>query len=167
MPLPPPPAAAFSITGNPYFCAVSLASASDGSGSTVPGTIGTPASTAARRALVFDPITSIASAACRGFQHHRIAKLVSSLRRLIKRRERFYSSRNNRNAGFNRGPPCARFRSHNLHRFRRLPRLSTSPDSQTCQQSSSPHQKTGAVLQFPEQSERRLQPRPAVRSFSI
>ena len=32
------------------------------SGSTVPGTIGTPASTAARRALVFEPMISIASA---------------------------------------------------------------------------------------------------------
>ena len=57
--MPPPPAAAFSMTGKPMRSASRASAASSASGSSVPGTTGTPAATASRRAAVFSPISSI------------------------------------------------------------------------------------------------------------
>ena len=61
MPLPPPPNAAFTSSGNPTRSACFLAwRMSTGSG--VPGTIGTPLRSATRRAAALSPMISIASA---------------------------------------------------------------------------------------------------------
>ena len=65
MPLPPPPATAFTISGYPMAAAMAAASASvrdASSGSLVPGTTGTPARMAVSRAAVLLPIRRIASA---------------------------------------------------------------------------------------------------------
>ncbi len=59
--MPPPPAAALSMTGKPISSAIRRASSGSATGSTVPGTTGAPASRTARRALVFEPINSMAS----------------------------------------------------------------------------------------------------------
>ena len=61
MPLPPPPAAAFSITGKPMPLAISTASSGVGMASQWPGTVGTPASLAARLAMILSPISLITS----------------------------------------------------------------------------------------------------------
>ena len=59
MPFPPPPKAAFTSSGKPMRSACFLACfASTGSG--VPGTIGMPLASAARRAAALSPIISIA-----------------------------------------------------------------------------------------------------------
>ena len=62
MPLPPPPPAAFSITGKPIFAAKVFASSTFAKGAVVPGTTGTPAFIMFARAVVFSPIASIALA---------------------------------------------------------------------------------------------------------
>src|SRR3979411_2693999 len=62
MPLPPPPAAAFSRIGYPNFLATLAASFASANGSVVPGTTGTPFATARVRAAVLLPIAAIASA---------------------------------------------------------------------------------------------------------
>ena len=54
MPRPPPPAEALRITGYPISAAASRASSTDCKAS-VPGTIGTPASRATRRAVALSP----------------------------------------------------------------------------------------------------------------
>jgi hypothetical protein len=61
MPRPPPPAAALKITGKPAASATSTASASSLSGSSLPGTTGTPACLAITRACALSPIKRIAS----------------------------------------------------------------------------------------------------------
>jgi hypothetical protein len=55
-PLPPPPAAAFNMTGNPIRSASRRIAWGSPWASRLPGTTGTPASTATRRADVFSPI---------------------------------------------------------------------------------------------------------------
>ena len=63
MPLPPPPRAAFTSSGNPTRSAAArTAAASFGSGNSAPGTTGTPARSAVRRALTLSPMTRIADA---------------------------------------------------------------------------------------------------------
>jgi hypothetical protein len=62
MPLPPPPAVAFIITGKPISFATRKTSSSDEIASTVPGTTGTPAACTVFRASVLDPIVRIAYA---------------------------------------------------------------------------------------------------------
>ncbi len=59
--MPPPPAAALSITGKPMRSASLATAASSRTGSRVPGTTGTPAATASRRAEVFSPMSAIVS----------------------------------------------------------------------------------------------------------
>ncbi len=61
MPLPPPPNAALTMRGNPMRSA-SAGARSRVTGSGVPGTMGTPTRSAARRAADLSPIISIASA---------------------------------------------------------------------------------------------------------
>ena len=64
MPLPPPPAAALSMTGKPMRLGL-VADRSRGRSRArgCPGTTGTPAATATRRAEVFSPMSAMASAA--------------------------------------------------------------------------------------------------------
>src|SRR5581483_10549142 len=62
MPFPPPPPAAFSMTGKPRSVASFSTSASDSIGCAEPGTTGTPAAIMRRRASTLSPIASIASA---------------------------------------------------------------------------------------------------------
>ena len=64
MPLPPPPAAALSMSGKPMVFAAARASASESTVPAVPGTIGTPAARAAARAASLSP--SAAMVAGRG-----------------------------------------------------------------------------------------------------
>src|SRR5206468_8884994 len=59
MPLPPPPAAAFNITGYPILAAISRAFDNDSKPREVPGTNGTPAFSICWRARVFDPMRSM------------------------------------------------------------------------------------------------------------
>ena len=61
MPFPPPPAAAFNMTGKPISSAVARAAALLSTGVVVPGTTGTPTFSMACRARVFDPINAIDS----------------------------------------------------------------------------------------------------------
>jgi hypothetical protein len=61
MPLPPPPAAALSITGKPMRSASRRSVAGSETAAIVPGTTGTPASTAMRRADVFSPMRAMVS----------------------------------------------------------------------------------------------------------
>ena len=56
MPRPPPPAAAFRITGKPKLTAFSSASSASRSGSVQPGMMGTPHLTAISLALSLSPI---------------------------------------------------------------------------------------------------------------
>ena len=63
MPFPPPPAAALRRMGYPNCSAVVTKAASSPSSVIAPGTIGTPAACAVRRAAVFSPIARCASAA--------------------------------------------------------------------------------------------------------
>ena len=60
MPLPPPPKAAFTINGYPIRSAC-LRAARRSTGCAVPGTIGIPLASAARRAAALSPMISIAS----------------------------------------------------------------------------------------------------------
>ena len=61
--MPPPPPAALIATGYPIDSSMTWrASSTDSTGSVVPGTIGTPASRMISRALVLEPIASMASA---------------------------------------------------------------------------------------------------------
>jgi hypothetical protein len=60
-PLPPPPPAALTATGKPMSVLEILRAVStSGTGSVVPGTIGTPAACMSSRARVLEPIASIA-----------------------------------------------------------------------------------------------------------
>ena len=61
MPLPPPPAVAFSSTGKPISRATFTASCSLPISPSLPGTVGTPASRANARAEFLSPTRSIAS----------------------------------------------------------------------------------------------------------
>ena len=61
MPLPPPPAAAFSMTGKPIFTAAETTSSSLSIVPCEPGTTGTPAAIMRLRASTLSPIASIAS----------------------------------------------------------------------------------------------------------
>jgi hypothetical protein len=60
MPLPPPPAEALIITGKPMR-AMSTASSGSRTGSTVPGTTGTPAAVTVRRARSLSPMAVMAA----------------------------------------------------------------------------------------------------------
>ena len=60
-PLPPPPAAAFTMIGNPIFFAIAATSASVSNVPGDPGTTGTPAADINLRAATLSPICSIAS----------------------------------------------------------------------------------------------------------
>ena len=66
MPLPPPPAAALSMTGKPIFFAAASAASAFGKplplGPLSPGTTGVPAAVTVLRASVLLPILRIASA---------------------------------------------------------------------------------------------------------
>ena len=62
MPLPPPPATAFSKMGKPIDCARAWAWSGFSMGSLVPGTVGTSERRASWRPAVFDPSASIACA---------------------------------------------------------------------------------------------------------
>ena len=61
MPMPPPPAAALSMTGYPISQATRSASTASAVVSWLPGTTGTPAAAMSRRASVLSPIRRIAS----------------------------------------------------------------------------------------------------------
>ena len=58
MPMPPPPAAALSITGNPTWAATARASSALPTGPSEPGSTGTPAAAIRRRASVFSPMVA-------------------------------------------------------------------------------------------------------------
>ena len=60
-PLPPPPADAFTASGQPYSSPSRTSSSTESTGSVVPGMTGTPAADISRRASTFEPIASIAS----------------------------------------------------------------------------------------------------------
>ncbi len=62
MPLPPPPAAAFSNTGNPTARAAAAMEVGDWSDGVSPGTTGTPAAIIVARAAVLDPMLLITAA---------------------------------------------------------------------------------------------------------
>ena len=62
MPRPPPPAAALIISGKPMRAAISRASPTSATRPSLPGTVGTPASAATRRAATLSPRRRIASA---------------------------------------------------------------------------------------------------------
>ena len=62
MPRPPPPAAALIITGKPIAATAARASSNPSTRPSLPGTVGTPARAAMRRALTLSPISRIASA---------------------------------------------------------------------------------------------------------
>ena len=59
--MPPPPAAALSITGKPMRSAASARRPRSSTASSVPGTTGTPAAVAMRRAEVFSPMSAMVS----------------------------------------------------------------------------------------------------------
>ena len=61
MPLPPPPAAAFSITGRPTRRTVAAISSGSVLGDWLPGTMGTPAASASRLAAALSPRRSMTS----------------------------------------------------------------------------------------------------------
>ena len=61
MPLPPPPAAAFSITGSPSLRTIPAISGASSLGILLPGTVGTPAASASRLAEALSPSRSITS----------------------------------------------------------------------------------------------------------
>ena len=62
IPLPPPPAAALMITGNPSFWATLTPSSIDSTGPGEPGTVGTLSFCASLRAAALSPIWPICSA---------------------------------------------------------------------------------------------------------
>ena len=61
MPMPPPPAAAFTISGKPISWAAATAASTSCRGSVVPAATGTPAAAIVLRALTLSPMRSIAS----------------------------------------------------------------------------------------------------------
>ena len=62
MPFPPPPADGLSRAGSPVERTAAAMPANDWSDGSTPGTTGTPASRAARRASIFEPKRAMASA---------------------------------------------------------------------------------------------------------